>query len=69
MTFRDISEYKQMELDLKEVNEELQRQANIDSLTQIANRRRFDEYLAQEWARCARELESLFANFVRCRLF
>lgn len=59
MTFRDISEYKQMELDLKEANEELQRQANIDSLTQIANRRRFDEYLAQEWARCARELESL----------
>ena len=59
MTFRDISEYKQMELDLKEVNEKLQRQANIDSLTQIANRRRFDEYLSQEWYRCARELESL----------
>jgi diguanylate cyclase (GGDEF)-like protein len=25
--------------------------ARIDSLTQIANRRRFDEYLSQEWAR------------------
>ncbi|VEP17264.1 Diguanylate cyclase (GGDEF) domain-containing protein [Hyella patelloides LEGE 07179] len=59
MTFRDISEHKQMEITLKEVNEELQRQANIDSLTQIANRRRFDEYLAQEWSRCTREQEHL----------
>ena len=58
-TFRDISEYKQMEISLKEVNEELQRQANIDSLTQIANRRRFDEYLAQEWLRCYREQSHL----------
>jgi two-component system, cell cycle response regulator len=59
MTFRDISEHKQMEITLKEVNGELQRQANIDSLTQIANRRRFDEYLAQEWSRCTREQEHL----------
>ena len=59
MTFRDISEYKQMEISLKEVNEELQRQANIDSLTQIFNRRRFDEYLAQEWLRCSREQANL----------
>ncbi len=28
--------------------------AHIDSLTQIANRRRFDEYLHQEWDRHAR---------------
>lgn len=59
MTFRDITEYKQMEISLKEVNEELQRQANIDSLTQIFNRRRFDEYLAQEWLRCSREKSNL----------
>ena len=59
MTFRDISEHKQMEITLREVNEKLQHQANIDSLTQVANRRRFDEYLAQEWSRCAREQESL----------
>jgi len=31
------------------------RQARIDSLTNIANRRRFDEYLAQEWQRYKRE--------------
>ena len=59
MTFRDISEHKQMELALTEFNEELKYQANIDSLTQVANRRRFDEYLVQEWSRCAREQEHL----------
>lgn len=59
MTFRDISEYKQMEITLTEMNQELQLQANIDSLTQVANRRRFDEYLAQEWSRCTREQEYL----------
>jgi two-component system, cell cycle response regulator len=59
MTFRDISDRKQLEIRLTELNEELQRQANIDSLTQVANRRRFDEYLAQEWSRCTREQEYL----------
>jgi diguanylate cyclase (GGDEF)-like protein len=59
MTFRDITERKQMEIALKEANQELKRQANIDSLTQVANRRRFDEYLIQEWARCAREKQFL----------
>lgn len=52
MTFRDISDRKQAE-------KTLQYQANIDSLTQISNRRRFDEYITQEWARCAREGEYL----------
>jgi diguanylate cyclase (GGDEF)-like protein len=33
----------------------LQRLANIDSLTQIANRRCFDEVLFQEWKRLQRE--------------
>ncbi len=59
MTFRDISDRKQMEIRLKEMNNELQYQANIDSLTQVSNRRRFDEYIAQEWARCAREQQYL----------
>lgn len=59
MTFRDITERKQMELALKEANQELKQQASIDSLTQIANRRYFDEYLAQEWTRCAREKQFL----------
>ena len=59
MNFRDITDRKQMEIELKEANLELKRQANIDSLTQVANRRRFDEYLNQEWSRCAREKQTL----------
>ena len=59
MTFRDISDRKQIEITLKKANLRLTYQANIDSLTQIANRRRFDEYITQEWSRCAREQEHL----------
>ncbi|MEH2113047.1 PAS domain S-box protein [Nostoc sp.] len=40
-------------------NEELQRLATLDGLTQIANRRRFDEYLEAEWHRLKREQVSL----------
>lgn len=43
--------YKQMQAD----NLELQRLANLDGLTQIANRRRFDEYFHAEWHRLKRE--------------
>ena len=59
MTFRDISDRKQIEITLKQANLRLTYQANIDSLTQIANRRRFDEYITQEWSRCTREKEYL----------
>ena len=59
MTFRDISDRKQIEIALKKANLRLRYQANIDSLTQIANRRRFDEYITQEWSRCSREQEYL----------
>lgn len=55
ITVRDITERKQIELKLQEVNEELERLANLDGLTQIANRRLFDAVLAKEWKRCARE--------------
>lgn len=34
---------------LEEANHELQRLASVDGLTQVANRRRFDEYLKAEW--------------------
>jgi diguanylate cyclase (GGDEF)-like protein len=33
----------------------LERLANLDGLTQVANRRRFDEYFEKEWQRLARE--------------
>ncbi|MBD2296089.1 diguanylate cyclase [Anabaena sphaerica FACHB-251] len=40
---------------LEAANQELKRLANIDGLTQIANRRCFDEVLFQEWKRLKRE--------------
>lgn len=54
-TLIDISKYKKVELALQKANEELQRLAALDDLTQIANRRRFDERLAEEWRRARRD--------------
>lgn len=45
--------------ELKKANRELQRLSQIDGLTQIANRRHFDQYLTQEWHRSQREQRSL----------
>lgn len=44
---------------LQAANEELKKLATIDGLTQIANRRRFDEYLNLEWLRLRREKAKL----------
>ncbi len=44
---------------LQSANQELQRMAYFDGLTQIANRRRFDERLAEEWLRLKREKSPL----------
>ena len=43
------------QLELQEKNAELQRLSSLDGLTGISNRRRFDEYLEQEWLRAARD--------------
>ncbi len=51
----DITERKQMEAKLQEMNRELKRIATLDGLTQVANRRRFDEFLDLEWKRAMRE--------------
>lgn len=40
---------------LQQANQELQRLASSDGLTQVANRRRFDQYLESEWRRLAKE--------------
>ncbi len=40
---------------LELANDELERIATLDGLTHIANRRRFDVVLQQEWRRCLRE--------------
>ena len=41
---------------LEAANLELQRLANSDGLTQVANRRRFDDYFDEEWRRHSRTL-------------
>jgi diguanylate cyclase (GGDEF)-like protein/PAS domain S-box-containing protein len=62
----DITERKQIELELhrakdaaEAANQELERLARFDALTQVANRRWFDEYLEQEWRRLSREQQPL----------
>lgn len=39
---------------LESANQRLQRLVGLDGLTEVANRRRFDEYLHQEWQRLTR---------------
>ncbi|MGB7251320.1 MAG: diguanylate cyclase [Phormidesmis sp.] len=47
-------------------NQELQKLALSDGLTRLANRRRFDEYLANEWQRLARDQRPL--SLILCDL-
>ncbi|WP_448573483.1 CHASE2 domain-containing protein [Trichothermofontia sp.] len=51
----EIEQRKQIELALREANEELQRISILDELTGIANRRCFEERLTYEWQRMLRE--------------
>jgi diguanylate cyclase (GGDEF)-like protein len=44
---------------IRTVTQELERLANLDGLTQIANRRTFEAHLQQEWARAMRNKNSL----------
>lgn len=52
---RDITDRCAAEAQVATLNRELAEQANTDGLTGLANRRRFDETLDQEWRRAARE--------------
>ncbi|MGE3727464.1 MAG: diguanylate cyclase [Candidatus Sericytochromatia bacterium] len=52
VTFRDTTERKNLEL-------KLARQAQMDGLTEIANRRFFDQTLQKEWQRCLRNAQPL----------
>jgi diguanylate cyclase (GGDEF)-like protein/PAS domain S-box-containing protein len=49
---------------LQQVNEELQHLATHDQLTQLPNRRYFDQYLTQEWQRLTREQS--FLSLIVC---
>ncbi len=55
----DISETIRAEQQLKKANERLKMLSVIDGLTQIPNRRRFDEYLGSEWKRHYREKDQI----------
>lgn len=44
---------------LEIANQKLYKQTVLDGLTQISNRRHFDDYLAQEWQRAVREKQSI----------
>ncbi len=48
---------------LEQANHELQRLARLDALTQVANRRWFDEYINREWRRLARDGKPLALIF------
>lgn len=56
---QEIKQRQQVEADLQKANQQLKRLATLDGLTQIPNRRRFDEYLSQSWRISAREKWSL----------
>jgi two-component system, cell cycle response regulator len=47
--------YRQLQI----ANQKLERLANLDGLTELANRRQFDHVLSQEWQRLAREQKPL----------
>ena len=59
ITIRDITARKQVEMALQEANHKLELLANLDGLTQVANRRCFNERLQREWSRLAREQQPL----------
>jgi diguanylate cyclase (GGDEF)-like protein len=56
---RRLIDQAQLQRQLEAANQALQRLISIDNLTQIANRRRFDEYLDQEWKRMVSERSPL----------
>ena len=51
---RETDRRKTHEKELRKANQRLERLSSLDGLTQIANRRRFDEHMEQEWRRAIR---------------
>lgn len=56
---QEVTQRKKIQTQLEKANKELEVLATIDGLTKIANRRRFDEYIIQEWNRLKREKQPL----------
>lgn len=59
ITIRDITARKQIELALQDANQKLEELANVDGLTQVANRRCFNNRLLSEWQRLVRAKQPL----------
>ncbi len=59
ITIRDITERKQIELELQAANHKLEVLANLDGLTHVANRRCFNEYLQNQWQHLAQAQQPL----------
>lgn len=55
VSFFDITKRKQAEAELRQAHEKLRIVAVMDELTQVANRRQFNEKLSSEWSRLKRE--------------
>jgi diguanylate cyclase (GGDEF)-like protein len=58
----EVRERKRAEAILQKSNQELSRLAVIDGLTQIANRRRFDQYLAEQWQAAVNEISLIMMD-------
>jgi diguanylate cyclase (GGDEF)-like protein len=54
-TLEDITQQKRVESELQKANQKLQRFADLDGLTRIANRRKFDAHLNLWWKQLRRE--------------
>ena len=61
--FKNITSRRQAEAALEKANRELQRLSVLDDLTQVANRRRFDAALSEEWQRLSRDRAPLSLIF------
>ncbi|MEO6361930.1 MAG: diguanylate cyclase [Caldimonas sp.] len=57
--FQDITEKKNVALEMHRLNEQLVRLSTTDALTEVGNRRLFDQTLKVEWLRAARRAEPL----------
>ncbi len=57
--FKEITELKSHEKALETANKKLEKLAVTDGLTQLANRRIFDETLQKEWLRMRRDQQAL----------
>ncbi|MGF1492742.1 MAG: response regulator [Microcoleaceae cyanobacterium] len=56
---QEVKARAEAELALQKANQALQRLANLDGVTHIANRRRFDEYLHLQWQQALASQQSL----------